>query len=363
MATKPKAQKAPHKIHVPPRDREYFAQNLALLLKAAVPVGDALNSMQVGIRSRPLHKALERMREDIDAGYSLADAMERSGSVNGQTLALVRLGEQSGRLVDNLQIAAVQEEKRHIFQSRVRSALMYPGFVLILTLVIGLGVAWFLLPRLNNTFSQLHADLPWISRTMLDFGGFLNQYGIVAVPVAVAVFLLITYIIFVPQRTKAIGQSILFALPGIGRLLREIELAQFGYLFGTLLQAGLPVTQATQLLANTAGSVRYRRFYTQLSASFEDGYSVAESFRRYKHSDKLVPLSVQQMIIAGERSSSLSDVLSTIGRTYEEKSDLTASNLETILEPILLVIVAGGVLVVAISVILPIYSLVGGINR
>jgi len=359
---KPKLKRPP-KRHFAFKDREYFSENLALLLKSAVPISQALDSLATTSRTGPMKKALTAMQADIEAGFSLADALERSGIIGSQTLALVRLGEHSGRLVENLQLAAQQEEKRHIFRSKVRSALIYPSFVLGLTVLVGLGVAWFLLPRLSTTFTQLHAKLPFVSKLLIAFGQFLKLHGVVAVPLTVLALIIIGYALFAAPKTRAIGQQFLFVVPGIGRLRREVEVAQFGYLLGTLLAAGLPVTQAITLLEKATTVPQYQQFYHYLTGALEDGFSFKESLARYKNSGALLPPAVQQMVIAGERSGSLSEVLLTVGRTYEQKSDITTENLETILEPIMLLFVAAGVMVVAIAVILPIYSLVGGLGQ
>jgi type II secretory pathway component PulF len=360
---KPAKPHKPHKVHIPLKEREYFTENLALLLKSAVPVGTALESLADSTHNKAMKKVLARLSADIESGFSLADALERSGASDSQTLALVRLGEASGRLVDNLQLAAQQEEKRHVFHSKVRSALIYPVFVLGLTLVVGLAVAWFLLPRLAGTFSQLNVKLPLVSRLMINFGTFLRLHGIIAVPGFLAGCVLIGYVLFVAPRTKTIGQRLLLALPGIGRLMREVEVSQFGYLLGTLLDAGLSITQAIDLLANASTVPQYRKFYTHLGNALNDGYGFKAGLSQYKKSHKLLPSTVQQMVIAGERSGSLPEVLLTIGRIYEQKSDVTTASLEVIIEPILLVIVWLGVMLVAIAVVVPIYSLVGGLNK
>lgn len=352
----------PTKYHVRFKDREYFTENITLLLKSAVPISDALSSLSRTTKSRSMQRSLAQMSTDIDAGYSLADAMERAGIVSHQTLALARLGEASGHLIENLEIAAEQEEKQHVFRSKVRSALLYPAFVLGLTLVVGLGVAWFLLPRLAETFSQLQVDLPIISRIMINFGVFLQHYGIVAVPIFAGVVFLAGVFLFAAPKTKSIGQRLLLTIPGIGRLMREVEVSQFGYLLGTLLQAGLSVTQSVQLLASASNLQSYRSFYEFLAKALDDGHSFKEAFNMQPESAKLLPPAVQQMVIAGEASGSLPDVLLTTGRTYEQKSDITTNNLEVIIEPLLLVFVSIGVLLVAVAVLIPIYSLVGGLG-
>lgn len=366
MTTRPSLPTTPNKrrkLHVSFREREFFTENLGLLLKSAVPVSDALTSLATSARTRTMKKSLTNVRADIDAGYSLADSIERSGLVSRQTLALIQLGEKSGRLVENLQIAAEQEQKSHLFQAKIRSALLYPSFVLVITLIVGLGVGWFLLPRLSDTFSQLHVTLPPLSRGMINIGIFLKEHGLIAVPAGIIGLLLIGYILFGASKTKSIGRLLLFKLPGIGRLLHEVEISQFGYLLGTLLKAGLPITQAVILLAGASSAPQYQKFYYYLARSLGDGFSVKDSLRAYKKSNKLIPGSVQQIVIAGEHSGSLSEVLLVVGRTYEQKADVTTSNLETIIEPVLLLFVALGVLIVGISVLLPIYSLLGGLNK
>ena len=362
-AAKASAKPAGRPLHFPYKDREYFSENLALLLKSAVPVGEALQSIATASPNKKLQKVLTEMQADIDAGQSLANALEHSGLMSDQTLALVSLGEESGHLVENLQLAAQQEEKSHLFAAKVRSALIYPVFVLGLTFVVGLGVAWFLLPRLAQTFSQLHVKLPFITRVMIGLGNFLRQHGKIAVPLVLIAIFSVVYILFFAKKTKHIGQRFLFALPGIGRLMNEVEVAQFGYLLGTLLNAGLPIIKTLELLAGATRSSRHQALYRYLAQSLADGFSLKESLAKYKNSGKLIPAPVQQMIIAGERSGSLPDVLLVIGHTYEQKSDITTANLESIIEPILLVIVAAGVLLVAIAVIIPIYGLVGGLQQ
>lgn len=350
------------KYHISGKEREYFTGNLALLLQAGVAVGEGLASLAETTHSKRLIGALNQIQSDIDEGMALWQALERSGIVSMQTLALVQLGEHSGKLVQNLRVAAQQEEKQRIFRSKIRSALMYPSFVMGLTVIIGLGVAWFLLPKLADTFAQLRVDLPLISKIFIGFGAFLKDNGIWAVPLGLGAGGLIMYILFGAPKTRSIGQRILFHIPGISRLLYEVEIARFGYLFGTLLQAGLSVMQALELLERATTATRYKKFYRYLRDSFENGYSLRSSLPKYKSARKLIPPNVQQMLIAGERSGALPETLINIGAIYGEKADISTENLETILEPILLVIVWLGVMGVAVAVILPIYSLVGGLG-
>lgn len=362
LATSQKVVKAKH-FHLPAKEREQLTLNLMLLLKASIPLGEAFRSLKDTTDSKLAQQALTQMERDIDNGLALWQTMERAGVVSQQTLTLIKIGEQSGKLIDNLKVAADQEQKQTIFHAKVRAALLYPVIVLGITLIVGLAVSWFLLPKLAVTFSQLQVKLPLISRIFLGFGDFLKHNGLWAVPAFLATLALGLYLLFFAPKTRTLGQRLLLHIPGIKGLVKDIEIARFGYLLGGLLDAGLTVMQAWDLLANATSSPRYQKLYAWLHDQFENGYSFRASFAtNKKFTSQLLPVTVQRMVIAAERSGTLPETLQEVGKIYEERADIATTNLESTLEPILLVFVAAGVLAVAIAVILPIYSLLGGLN-
>ena len=163
------------RVQVAAKDREYFTSNLALLVKSAVPLSDAITSLRDTTKSKRLKKVLDGLQTDIDEGYSLTQALERSHLVSSQTLTLVALGEQSGKLVENLALAAKQEQKQRVFRAKLLSAMLYPAFVLGMTVLVGLGIAWFLLPKLSETFTNLRVELPLISKVLIGAGVFLKE--------------------------------------------------------------------------------------------------------------------------------------------------------------------------------------------
>lgn len=354
--------KPPKRTRVKAKDREYFTTNLAMLMQAGVPITQALDATKQSVSSKQLHQVVDGMIADIDSGASLTAALDRSGLASTQTLTLVRLGEQAGSLAGNLQVASVQEQKQRAMRSKVQTALLYPAFVLGMTAVVGLGVAWFLLPQLAETFVSLDTDLPTITKIFLGFGTFLKENGVWFVPLLIALVILGGTLLLKVERFKTGVRSMLLHFPGIGKLLKESEIAPFGSLLGMLLEAGLSVTESLKLLSDTTETRAYRKLYSDLHQSIEDGYSFAASFQENKAVPKLLPPGVQQMVIAGEKSGALPQSLKNIGDVYEKKTEMTVANLQTLLEPILLVIVWIGVLGLAIAVILPIYSLVGGLE-
>ena len=303
------------------------------------------------------------MKEEVEAGTPMWQVLKATKFFPEFVISLIKIGEGSGNLGKNLKVISIQQKKDRTFNSKIRSAMMYPGFVFGLTLIVGVGVAWFILPRLAIVFDQLKIDLPLITRILISFGKFIAQYGSIVVPSFIAGVILIFFFVFIFSRTKFIGQLLLFSFPGIKKLIQETELARMGYIMGTLLKSGLPIKDTMESLIETATFYKYKKFYQYLKNSIEEGNTFQQVFDSYKKTQKIIPATVQQMIVIGERSGQLPETFLAIGGNFEEKIDDTTKNLSVILEPILLVIVWLGVVAVALAVILPIYSLIGGLNN
>lgn len=344
------------------KDREYLLENMSMLTAGGMTVLSAIRAVREETRSRSMQRTLDTLTDDIESGSPLWKAFVKSKMFKEHIVSLVRIGEETGKLSDNLKMIAIQEAKERSFQSKIRSAMMYPVFVLSLTVIIGVLIAWFILPRLAGVFEQLRVELPTITKWLIKAGTFLGEYGHIALPVFITCVVLIVYFTFFFKHTKFIGQSFLFALPGIKGLIQEVELARFGYLLGTLLQAGIPVTTALDSLEKATTFPHYKKLYAHLRERISDGNSFQKSFLEYKKIRGLIPAPIQQLVVAGEQSGHLSSTLISISNTYEEKTEQTTKNIAVILEPILLVIVWLGVVSVALAVVLPIYSLIGGLN-
>lgn len=344
-------------------EKEYFLQNLSMLLASGVDVTLAVDSIKKEIRSKSFRSKLEILQTKLVGGSSLWQALEAANLFAGHIIALIRLGEESGKLPENLQMVVRQQEKTRQFRSKVKSAMLYPLFIFTFTIIIGFGIAWFLLPRLASVFANLNMQLPLITRILIALGKFLGQYGIIVMPLLAGIFILIFYLLFFNKKTKPIGQSLIWTIPGINQLTKEGELANFGFILSSLLSAGLPLTEGLTFMVLSTDLPNYQKFYSSLQKNIETGNSVQSSIALYPHHENLIPYHIQQMIQSAESSGRLPETLQFIGQYYEERLETTSKNLSVLMEPILLIIVWLGVLAVALAVILPIYSLIGGLNK
>ncbi len=344
-------------------ERDFFIENLSMLLSSGMSLISALDTVKDETRNKTMQKIITGIKEDTDAGYPLWKAIERSKLLPNSAVSLIRIGEQTGKLPDNLKVVATQRQKERTFKSKVKSAAMYPVLVFSLTLIIGLGISWFILPKLASLFTNMKLKLPLVTKILILVGKLLQRYGFILVPSIIIGLALLFYFLFLNSKTKFIGQAILFRLPGTKRLILESELARMGYLLNTLLQADVQIVEAIKSVAESTSYRNYKRLYLYLADQVEEGVPINTAFLNFKGSRRLIPISVQQMIVAAEKSGNLSPTFKKISEIYEEKADITTKNLEIIVEPILMVIIWIGVMMVALAVILPIYGMVGSMNK
>lgn len=336
-----------------------FIENLSILLSAGMNIDSAVRSIQEETGSRRMRKILSDIADKIENGGSLHAALEQTGVFSQRILSLIRVGEQSGRLTENLEVVVLQNEKETLFQSEVRSSLMYAVIVFTLAIVIGIGTAWFILPNLASFFGELDVELPVITRWLIALGRILGQYGIFIIPLFALFTISAFYFLFSFPKTKFIGHTILFHLPIIRNLIKQVEIARFGYLLGTMLDSGMPIISAIDSLRETTTFKNYQKFYAHLKEKVETGSSLESSFKAYPKINKLFPSSARQMMSAAEKSGKLPEILLRIGKIFEKKTETTARNLPIIIEPVLLIFIGLAVALLALGVIMPIYSLSG----
>lgn len=345
------------------KDLDYLTENLGLLLGAGVDISTALTSIKGNVETARMKEIIDEMSADLAAGTPLSETFKKTRLFPRRVSSLILIGEQTGQLVKNFKMIAEQEEKQRSFRAKIQTALLYPGFVFGITIAVGIGVSWFILPRLATLFAQLKLELPFITKMLLSFGMFLSKHGATALPVFLLGMVALIYFLFFFPGTKRLGEYVLFSFPGVNRLLTEVELARFGFTLGGLLKSGVPILEAFSSLEDSTNSERYKGLYAHMRKKLATGESFADSFRTFRKVGHLIPGPIQQLLITGSASGSLAETFTKIGKIFEEKSDVTTRNLGVILEPILLFIVWIAAVSVALAVILPIYNLIGGINR
>lgn len=344
------------------KQRMMFIQSMALMLTAGLSLVDSLQTQLLEAKSKVVRTLIQGIITAVENGSSLWKAMDDQSLFSPYEIALVRIGEEGGNLARNMEYLAEQQEKDRALKAKVKMAMTYPAIIIVLVFVLIMGLGLFVLPNLVGVLYSLHVDLPLATRVVIWFSQLFEKHGTVFAPL---LLLALIFVLLLSKYTRfrAVSQWLVFHTPGIGSLARESTIAQFGVILGGLLRAGVPLVEALSSLAEVTHTVAYKNFYRKMLEHVSAGDSFSKSFKALPETNRLFPVSVQQLIVTGERSGSLADVLMKISDMYDKKASETAEKLPVILEPLLLIIIAGIVAGIAFAIIVPIYKVVGNIGR
>lgn len=343
------------------KEREAFIQNLATLLNAGLPLIDSIQTLQLEARNKPLKKLFQRILDSVEAGTPLWRALDDQNFFTPYAISLIRIGEEAGNLAQNMVYLSEQQEKDSALKAKVKMAMIYPTIVLVLVFVVVIGLGGFVLPNLTPVLYSLGAELPPTTRVVIGVSDFFTAHGLVAVPGMLlgmfGLFLLHTFTKF-----RVVTQWVMFRIPGVGRLAREATIARFGVILGGMLKAGVPLVDSMHSMAEVTWIESYRKLYFKMLERVNQGDSFQKCFKEIRGASKLLPISVQSLVVVGEKSGSLADILLKVSDIYDRKASETAQKLPVILEPMLLLFMGGLVGTIAYAIIIPIYSVVGNIG-
>ncbi|MBT7928532.1 type II secretion system F family protein, partial [Candidatus Peregrinibacteria bacterium] len=343
------------------KQRSSFIQSLALMLGAGLSLIEALQALEAETRSRSMKKVVHEITLSVKSGIPLWRTLKNTCFFTPYEIALIHIGEDAGSLARNMTYLAEQQEKDHALKQKVKMAMIYPTIVMVMVFVIVIGLGMFVLPNLVQVLFSMNVELPLTTRILIKITRIFENYGTIIAPGCIAAFIGIS-LLSKFTRFKAVTQWFMFKLPGIGRLAKEATIARFGVILGGLLRAGVPMLVALESLVDVTQVVEYKTFYKKLLKHIEVGESFSKSFSSIKSTRRVLPVSVQQLVVTGEKSGTLSKTLIKISDIYQQKAEDTAEKLPIILEPILLLLIGAIVGTIAFAIITPIYSVVGNVG-
>jgi type II secretory pathway component PulF len=339
-----------------------FFLEIEALLTAGVGISSAIDSLLAESAFQRNIDTLRRISVSVNDGTSLWKALEPNCSLSQVNLALLRIGEESGNLLQNIRLIIEQTQKASLLKNKIQTALLYPVIVFIVMVVVSIVLAVFVLPVLSSAYSNMRIELPLSTRMIIATGHFLGEYGVYAVSGLMIFVLGFVYLLFIHSSTKKYGQAIILKTPVIRTIFQQNEITQFGYMCGSLVESGLPITLAIRSVSDSTALEQYKRFYQYLYTEINNGSTFQQAFTGYPHAESLFPKNVQLIISNAENSGSLKTVFSKVASLYEIRSSTSASRLAVLIEPVLLFVVFLGVSFIAFSTITPIYSLMSSVS-
>ncbi len=337
------------------KEQTMFAKRMSFLVSAGVPLIECLSLIRNQTKSKAKSALYSSVIEDVNNGLYLSTSLSRRGNLFGEfAVNLIRVGEESGILSQNLHYLADELEKKEALKRKVVGALVYPAVITVATLGITGVLTMYIFPKILPVFSSLHVALPLSTRMLIAISAFMHDFG---------AWLLLGIIVFVIafsvakkkiSRVRYVSHAVQLKTPLFGRMLTSYNLANFCRTLGLLLSSGIQVTQALEMTVETTGNLVYKTAYKNILDDVTTGLPISVSLA--KHSS-LFPDLLTHMVAIGETTGNLSTALKYLSEMYEAEVEEMTKNLSSAIEPILMVTM--GVLVgfIAVSIITPIYEI------
>ena len=343
------------------RDLSVFARQFSTLVASGMPMLRSLYTLEDQTEDERLKDAIAGVRNDVEAGSSLADAMERRPQIFDTLFrAMVRSGESSGRLDDALERVAFQLEKMDALKRQVRSAMMYPAFIFTAAILIMLAVVIFIVPVFANAFKEAvadqpgaSADLPTMTQITIGISNFVKDFWFIWLPGTIGGF-----IAFFQWKKTDTGRAqwdrLKLKLPfHIGDIVRKVAVARWSRTFAGAVGSGVPLLQSIKLVGQTSGNAVVEQAMDDVYASVKAGGTLAHPIEE----NEAFPPMVGHMMSVGEETGQLEQMLTKVADFYETEVDSKVKALTSLLEPIMIVAVGGMVGFIVISMYLPLFSL------
>ncbi|MBP7863063.1 type II secretion system F family protein [bacterium] len=337
------------------KDMVVFSRQFAALVGSGVSMLRTLYIIVDQCPNKKLKRAIDDVRRLVESGLSLSDAMTRQkGIFDSLYISMVRAGEAGGILSEVLKRLADFLEYRQKLNQKVRAAMVYPSVVLL----VAVGVFWamltFVLPIFEGLFKNIGGELPAYTQFLISLSVAARSIWMVLFLIAciVGAFFLRNY--YKTQQGKLHIDAIKLSIPLIGELIRKVSIARFSRTFGTLIQAGVPMLNALEVVKDTAGNAVVSLAVQKIHEEVRQGGTISKPMTR----DKLFPPMVTQMVAVGEETGKLDDMLEKIAEFYDMEVENSVDSLTSVLEPIMVVLIGGVVGSVVVGMYLPIFTVI-----
>ncbi|MFA5830249.1 MAG: type II secretion system F family protein [Candidatus Paceibacterota bacterium] len=335
-----------------------FTRNLSAMLSSGIALSRALEILEKQTVNLKLKKVINALGAGIESGEAFSASLKKYPEVfSSLFVAMVRAGEESGKLVEALDVVGKQLEQGYTLRKKVKSAMMYPTIVLFAMIIIGIIMFIYVVPTLTSTFKEFNMELPMSTKIIMGISDFLVANTVLALSLIAAAFIAI----FLGLRTetgKRISDFVSLHLPIISPIVKEYNAAQTTRTLSSLFSSGVSVVEALSITEDVMQNSYYKTVLSKAKDVVQKGVPLSSVFM---DNQDIYPLLVGEMMQVGEETGKLSDMLEKIAVFFEEEVSTVTKDLSTVIEPILMLFIASGVGFFAISMISPMYKLTASI--
>lgn len=336
------------------KDLILFSRQTASMVRAGVPILQATQTLAKQVEKPALRKLLQEISYDIEGGESLSAAMTKHPFVFSVFfLGVVKTGEASGRLSESLTIMADYLENSYVFIRKVRSALMYPIFVITAVIIVVVLMFLFVVPQLVSLFAEAEVQLPLITRILIGITSFVQHYWYLVGLVIIALTIVLRSYLKTPEGQYNLS-SLVLKVPLISTLFEKVYLTRMTSILHTLFSSDVPIIEALELAQDSIGNKVYQRILGDTAAAIKDGAAISSVWEH----EPYIPPMLTTMVGVGERSGEIEKAFSEANGFFKRDVDEILNTITVFLEPVLVIVLGIGVGFIVAGVLLPIYNLV-----
>ena len=337
------------------KDLLLFYRQLSTLVSAKIPIAPALRTIHDQTENAHLRVVVMEIAADVEDGLSISESFGKHENVfTPLSVNMIKAGEVSGNLQGAIDFVAESAESNYQLKSKVTGALIYPVFVICVSMVIGFITVTWILPKLTEVIKDLDVEIPWYTQMMIHVGDFMQAYWWAVLIGFGGLVASIVYYMRSEDGSKE-WDRIKLRIPVIGDLFKYVYITRFAENLSVLLKGGIPIVRALIIVADVVDNIVYKNIILKAAQDVKVGGEINTEL--FKHAE--FPPMVSSMVKIGEETGRISDILDDIARFYTSEVDQITRNLSSIIEPILIVILGVGVGVLVFSVLLPIYNIAG----
>lgn len=340
------------------RDLVMFSRQFATMIDAGLSVVKCLDILQKQTRNPKMKDVIGEIKRDVGGGMSLTEALQKHPRIFSPLYVnMMRSAEAGGILDQVLDRLSTFLEKEQETRNKIKSAMMYPAVVFCFAVLMLIALLFFVLPKFKGIFETMGLELPLTTSLLLNSSDYMTKYWYIALGVLIGAVVLVKALARTEKGKYAIDAAKL-RLPVFGDLILKTGVSRFARTFGTLISSGVPVLRALEIVADTAGNRVISETVARARVSIKEGEKISTPL----FGSKIFPVMVTQMIAVGEETGRLDQMLVKVSNFYDEEVDTTLKSLTSLIEPLMIVGLGFIVGFIAVSVISPIYSLVGSLG-
>lgn len=343
-----------HLVRVPSMQKILFVYNLYIMVKAGLSIVTALGILGQQVENKKLRATIIEIKAQVEKGQQLSEVLTMYPRIFPEVyVSMISAGESSGKLEDSLRQVSVQMKKSQELFSRIRGAMMYPAVIVTAMVAIAIEMVVFVLPKILVMFNDFNVELPLPTRILIGIVNGTQKYGLYLLVLIIGLVFLLIWLMKKPAVKRRIHKFNLH-LPVFGGIIKKINLANFTLTLSSLLGSSLPIIDAVKITAQVQSNLTYREALMRASEVLKKGEPLSEILAK---EPKIFPAMITQMIMVGEESGQMDAMLSELADYYGQEVDATMRNFSTIIEPVIILIMGLAVGGMAVSVIMPMYSL------